>query len=572
MFTRTVVLAAVMTLGLSACGDDDEAKNQVAKGVVADWTVSGLHYATDTQSGLTSATGEFSYKSGESVTFSLGGTMLATVAGAERVTLFDMFGIAAPTSELEIRAARRKAHPQAFDRVANAAALLFALDADHDASNGIDLGDWNTTLAEETLSLERKMEEFAYRDLDRLGAAYAGIYRFPANPPIVMLYDSMGVRVAAHAVTTTTTTRGGVNDNSWTVAYDNRGRSLVERYDRDLDGADEYVQTTSFNTLGQQVTASYESDEDDNNTLESRELYAITYAELGVEKTNTTTRSTSGVNTMRRERTYTHDARGNVMLDELTSDAFADGSIDARETTTWTRDARGLPVTELTESREVASGPVTDRRTSRYVHDAAGRMTSEVEEPDTNADGVIDSSYTQLYTYDAQGRVLTSTREYRDSGGTLTSRSVTTLTYDASGNATNEVYESDGDANGAVDNRYTTVTSYNANGQPLLATIEEDNGANNTVDRRSVRTWTYDANGFVQQQRRETDDDGNGSVDYSTTYDWTYDASGAALTNSETSTELIGGTRVETNTLTVIDDGLMYLLRERLNDGGEMAE
>src|SRR4051795_6323480 len=49
--------------------------------------IAGLRYETPTQAGLTNDRGEFLYRAGESVTFFIGGLILGSVEGAERVNL-----------------------------------------------------------------------------------------------------------------------------------------------------------------------------------------------------------------------------------------------------------------------------------------------------------------------------------------------------------------------------------------------------------------------------------------------------------------------------------------------------
>jgi hypothetical protein len=75
----------------------------------------GLNYRTATQSGVTDVNGQYRYKAGEQVTFSLAGAELADVPAAAEVT---------PLSEDDVAAS-------------NMLRLFKALDADADMGNGL---------------------------------------------------------------------------------------------------------------------------------------------------------------------------------------------------------------------------------------------------------------------------------------------------------------------------------------------------------------------------------------------------------------------------------------------------
>ncbi|MEE9310096.1 MAG: hypothetical protein V3U64_03680, partial [Cocleimonas sp.] len=80
---------------LSAC---DVAK--VTKmGIFTDSPTEGLHYSGPSFSGLTNRDGEFKYRQGETVTFSLGGTVLGSTKGAAVITPLSLFGATPPTTE-----------------------------------------------------------------------------------------------------------------------------------------------------------------------------------------------------------------------------------------------------------------------------------------------------------------------------------------------------------------------------------------------------------------------------------------------------------------------------------------
>ena len=65
-------------------------KSKIIKGVFYDSPVQGLEYETQSLSGITNENGEFNYKEGETVTFSVGGLVLGSAPGQEMVTPADL--------------------------------------------------------------------------------------------------------------------------------------------------------------------------------------------------------------------------------------------------------------------------------------------------------------------------------------------------------------------------------------------------------------------------------------------------------------------------------------------------
>ncbi|MGH8491735.1 MAG: hypothetical protein ACRERR_01325 [Moraxellaceae bacterium] len=131
-FWQASVLATAISL-LAACGGgggDSNAGNAPAAahtGVLTDAAVSGVAYTTSPSnlSGTTTASGEYDFKTGDTVTFTLGGTAL-TVPAIDRVTP------ATIAAHLFTGDAEKIANA-----TINLAVLFQSLDADGDLSNGI---------------------------------------------------------------------------------------------------------------------------------------------------------------------------------------------------------------------------------------------------------------------------------------------------------------------------------------------------------------------------------------------------------------------------------------------------
>ena len=116
---------------LSGCGGGGESSSSqtpppapVRTGVFLDAAVEGLSYtSTSGESGVTNAAGEYKYKDGAMVTFSLGSIQFPAVAAARTVTPFSFFE------------SRNLHDPELL----NTLRLLQSLDADKDPSNNIQL-------------------------------------------------------------------------------------------------------------------------------------------------------------------------------------------------------------------------------------------------------------------------------------------------------------------------------------------------------------------------------------------------------------------------------------------------
>lgn len=113
-------------------------EGQILKGVFYDDPVQGLEYETQTISGVTNKKGEFEYRPGETVTFSVGGLVIGAAPGDNRVTPAHL--------AIEVGGHAKKLRNQ---KVTNIARFLQSLDSDSNVENGI-------TITDETRNLVNK--------------------------------------------------------------------------------------------------------------------------------------------------------------------------------------------------------------------------------------------------------------------------------------------------------------------------------------------------------------------------------------------------------------------------------
>ncbi len=128
------LLLIFISLLLVACGSNNSNNNivtSVLTGKFLDSAVSNLDYKTQTQSGTTNTKGEFNYRAGEIIIFSIGSLDLRSTKATAIITPLT---IAATTN---INA----------NEVVNIALLLQSLDKDNNHDNGLQITDAAKTRA-----------------------------------------------------------------------------------------------------------------------------------------------------------------------------------------------------------------------------------------------------------------------------------------------------------------------------------------------------------------------------------------------------------------------------------------
>lgn len=141
---RLLYFTAIVT-SLAGCGGGAGTSTVAAStGVLLDSVVDGIAYRTATQSGLTANGGKFSYKAGETVTFSVGSVALPSVSAGAKITPFDIAG----STDIN------------NDKVVNLLVFLQSIDDDGDPSNGISITEAARTSATTALDFSVSKSEF----------------------------------------------------------------------------------------------------------------------------------------------------------------------------------------------------------------------------------------------------------------------------------------------------------------------------------------------------------------------------------------------------------------------------
>jgi len=127
----SVVLCSILLAGCNSSSSKSDSQGAILTGVFLDSAVSGLSYQTDSLLGVTNELGEFEYREGENITFSIGDLVFPTVPAEETITPISL----SPSRVIE------------DDAAINIARLLQSLDNDNNPSNGISILDGASALS-----------------------------------------------------------------------------------------------------------------------------------------------------------------------------------------------------------------------------------------------------------------------------------------------------------------------------------------------------------------------------------------------------------------------------------------
>ncbi len=152
-----VVMSVVLAFG-SACGlSAQTATREVRTGVLAG-PIIGIKYETASGSGMTNEKGEFKYRAGETVTFSVGGIVLGSTRANQRVNLAQL-----------VDRVRGNIDKLRDPIITNMARFVQTLDQDGDIENGVTIAPQaHTIIGRRPLNFNQSEEAFA-RDFTLVG-------------------------------------------------------------------------------------------------------------------------------------------------------------------------------------------------------------------------------------------------------------------------------------------------------------------------------------------------------------------------------------------------------------------
>lgn len=484
MKTKTMSYKQLYILGavsiLSACGggggSESSAPSGLNTGRFIDSPVKGISYETETQSGVTNADGEFKYKDGEIIRFSLGGIYLGASKASDVITPFDLMGTRPLDRESDIISTLKSTSVTGFDRAINIATLLQALDTDGQPENGIDLANSRSQLAQLPLNFSVKATTFGNQDDFNAILATLGIDNPPSLEEVAThLYDTLDIEVESKLVASTSTTENNVKAKLVRYTYNDNDQVLTQETDFEQDGVIDQVLSYSYDGNNQLIRLT----DSRAQTVETR-----TYDANGNMLSKTIDHPTIS---RRSRQSFSYDQN---LLTTLETDLRNDGSIDI--TISYEYDSTGQPITQTTSYGD----PNTPNTTTRYTY-SDGQLDSVSE--DSNSDGNAESSIS--YRYDANGNILDSTTTRVFDGKTQTSTN--RFEYSDSNHPTR--YQRDIDQDGQAD----LIEAYKHDSQGQRTEYRKDLDADGSWD--FLARYEYDHNG--NRTRMIEDSDGNGIVD-----------------------------------------------------------
>ncbi len=540
MKSSYISLAVLLScLSIVACKPPKKPPAPPAPAPVTDLTgvfvgpVAGLSYDTATLSGLTNAKGEFKYKQGETVTFSVGGIILGSAPAAAKLSPFNLFNMTPPATELALRTelSTRKDVTD-FDRAANIAFLLVSLDNDANQDNGLDLTGWNSALAAATLDFNANLYQFA-KKFRRFASTNGINANITPTQPLAHVYKSLGIAVPVHLVTSVVTDSDAVDE---AYGYDAKSLKNAHRTDFNNDGITNHTDSYTYTAQARVATYSRVFDWDDNGVADN------TYSEV-----------------------HTYGSNGDAVTKVAEEDFDGDGALDSRSTTTNSYNSFGYLMSSLVEFDSNLDLEIEETSESAYTYDAAGNLLTEVREDDNFTDGNPAVVTTRTQTFDAAGNLLTRLLETNSDGvpGAESFESETN-TYDASGNRLTSVVTNDYENDGTLDYRQTETNTYDSKGN-LLTSLSEESFDGTTVDARLRRTLTYNSDQtLLLSDSTEFDSDAVDPFDSRETITYTYDSNGNRLTQL-TEIDVDGDGSIDNTSLferayTTISDGIFSLL------------
>lgn len=547
------ILVSALAAALAACGSGSDSSagsgdggngagggkngggSSVQTGSVSG--LSGVAYATATQSGVLNASGSFSYQPGETLTLTLGGITLGSAAADANMKLTDFLG-KLPATAAEFRTQMRvvdqgRERFQVLERevhyamsvksdlhkAANLLSVLMGLDGDGDISTGLDLstGDWNKKLADvanKDLNLHYHLldQKIDYA-LHRLQQKHGFSLVEDKGELVSQLYKLAGITLTAKPLTSITSSR------KKTFTYDEKNRlKKTEETSVGSDGSISHFETFEYfdNGLLKKVTERRNVGPDGKADRKYVRDYIYnaygkikTYGSLyyGNGEDNAVTRHTEGHNTYLNDRIL---IATNRRVDKLRND------LDHTLTTYSYDDSSLLLNKQVSEDRN----RVTDAKTK----------TNLIYVYTVNADGLrTHFKRSQGFNGGEPGSVLNITTLH--SGNKITDQWRQSY---GSNKRNPEIFSQTVGVDGKISEKYAEIRALDDNKLLAKNTAEfqyqadkgitqcikrYDSDGDGTTNSAERGVWTMGAHGFTKYVT-ESDRDGDGNFETKDGSDW----------------------------------------------------
>lgn len=503
MQSKLVYLLVSLFL-LTACSSEEN--SDIKTGVFKDSSaVAGLTYSTESQSGITNTNGQFKYKEGETIRFSLGNLTLGeNITAQSTITTLDIVPNAmiyqkdADFINYHFDSDSNEANISGLLNSSNIMILLQTLDADQDPNNGLEISDSVIALINDAqLDLEQTHNWFASK-LSEISseAINQGILTKSAivKPQYALrnYYQANNIDYAFGQI-------GSIETSSSikSLSYDEWGNIVTENTDTNKDGTANLTTLTTYNEAGNALTqTTYVGGETISETT------SMAYNNAGLIISKQTEYFDNDAVQATENQEYAYDTNGNLISEA--KDNNGDGQVD-----------------------EIIS----------YAYDANNTLLSIAYDDD--ADGSIDDivyETTQISTLDEQGKVIQLT--YQDENGETSQ--IDYFTYDENGfkQSINYDFGADGDTDAIhtflyddtnllksyiidndADGNADIIKTYEYEGDNLTKVLY-DNDADGLTD--FVESYQYDENNLLLSYSQDEDNDG--IIDYIKSFSYDHSA------------------------------------------------
>lgn len=454
----------------------------------ASFDIDGLGFKTASIDSTTKD-GKFSFKDGETVTFSLGKNDLFSIKASKSINFSEALlkNIKLPTTADEITAVIEKRpgiapselHP--LHKVSNTLKLLLVLDDDRDSSNGFDLSDWHKKLSNTAVNLNTHLDnnlEFRKVFKDKLIAPLA----MDTAKPLVYLYKKLNKKISAKQISTITINNDDLrttNDYSFSAdGHLKQKTSLIHRISTSKDvskTSEEYA----YNAFGMEVsratTRIRNMDTNSPSTIYDREVreFSRYLSDRGyrIQILNTSSSGSDLNNLTVRDETVSTYNKNKILTYKNTNTSLSTRSVSD---SAYSYNSQGLLIKDKTISTKfkVTDGSLISKVTSisNTSHSTKESVSTLTEEQDSNNDGKINIQRKTISTFDNEKNILSRERLNTGLDNSITYHIKNSYAYDGLGNVKSETAEVDDNKDGTLD-RTSNVINNNYSESGILTNV-----------------------------------------------------------------------------------------------------
>ncbi|MEH6448162.1 MAG: hypothetical protein V7765_05790 [Oleispira sp.] len=528
---QKILLATSISILLSACGSGGGGSSsptptptptnvgggseagQLQLGTAA-LDIDGLGFKTASINAIT-VDGKFSFNEGEAVTFLLGKTEIFTVNGNSSISLSDailkanaLTAETLPTTANEVMTALEKRPGIAptelnnLHKVSNTLKLLLVLDADRDASNGIDLAGWNAKLNATEVNLNTRLDdnlEFLKVFKDDLITPLA----MDVAEPLLYLYTQLGKKIPAQQIASIVTVNGSMKSTkSFTFHADGnieKNTSVMHRLTTEKDESED-IYVNSYDKFGVRSSRLTTQTTDMDTDTPATEYSKYTQMSNGYLSSNgypiTTLQQEYGgtdIDNLALTDEYKYIYLKDIIQSESGINYSNDGFVYTSEYL-YTYDEQGRE-TKQTETNEKLNSDNIVVTTNTVMATTSYTGSGWIYKSNVNDDGSASSSYEHINIFNDDESLESNERLTRNSVEDLTFHNKTSYIYNNLGNVTEKTELRDSDKDGSTFEHIYRINKDTYNDQGILTNQSQEFDSSNSSVQDNQYNYTFVADG-----------------------------------------------------------------------------